>query len=122
MNHSQQDTATFFSYFPIVALTLHLPIDGAARIFFLYILETLDHAKLSSLVPLPTTLDREGEKIIWILQLNYADGGNRTRAASTASKSAIHYTIASRQDTAMLIYLLCLDGHDWSESALKEAN
>ena len=30
--------------------------------FFLFFLEILDHAKLLSLVQLPTTLDQEGEK------------------------------------------------------------
>ena len=45
----------------------------------------------------PSTLCREGEKTIWILQfLAFADGGNWTWAACAASECAIHYTSASR--------------------------
>ena len=53
----------FFLLFPIVALTPCSPIDGATRIYllFLYILESLDHDYVSGSI-FPTTLDREGEK------------------------------------------------------------
>ena len=74
-----------------------------ARIFlflslFSYILEMLDHANYHVWFHLlPTTLDRRGRTIIWILQLcNNADGGHQTRVAGTASERAIYYTIASR--------------------------
>ena len=53
---------------------------------------------------LPTTLDLRGRKIIWILQLDNANGGNRTQAARTASASATYYTIASRHVTHMICF------------------
>ena len=44
---------------------------------------------------LPSTLDRRGRKII-ATRPNYTDCGNQTRAASTATESAIHYIIPFR--------------------------
>ena len=69
-----------------------------------YILETLDHAIYRVRFHLlPTTLDRRGRKIIWILQLNNADGVSRTWAASTASERTILYTNASRHQSQVKI-------------------
>ena len=66
--------------------------------FFYYILEVLDPTNYHVWFHLlPTTLDRRGRKFIWLLKLDNANGGNQTQAAITASESAIHYTIASRQ-------------------------
>ena len=51
----------------------------------------------ASILVLPPYAERE-KKNIWTLWLffAFADGGYRTRAASAASKRAIHYTIASQ--------------------------
>ena len=69
---------------------------GFSLSFFYYIYETLDHANYCVRSHcLPSTLDRRGRKII-ATRPNYADGGNQTRAASTATESAIHYTIPFR--------------------------
>ena len=76
-----------------VALVLCSPIDGVARIFFLFVLGTLDHAIYRAWFHLSsTTADWRGTKIIWILQNQNANGGNQTQAASKASENAIHYT------------------------------
>ena len=59
-------------------------------------METLDHAIFSCLAPfliLPPYAERE-KKPSEYCDFAFADGGNRTRAASTASVRAIHYTIA----------------------------
>ena len=61
--------------------------------FLKYSMETLDHAIIIPGSVYPTSLCR---KIIWILRLAHADGGNRTRPASAASDRAIHYTIVPR--------------------------
>ena len=69
-------------------------IDGAAGIIIIfYYMETLDHAIFSCLGPffsLPPYAKREKKPS------EYGDFCNRTRAASTASDRAIHYTIAPR--------------------------
>ena len=55
---------TIFWCFPIVTLTLCLPKDGTTRIFHSFSLHS-GNARLHQLlrlIPLPTTLDREGEK------------------------------------------------------------
>ena len=61
-------------------------------------METLDHAIFSCLAPFLSYYFMP-RKIFWILLLfAFANGGNQTQVASTASERAIHYTIAPRQD------------------------
>ena len=93
----------FYYFFNSHSLLLHYVHPYMAWLgfflsFFYYILEVLDPTNYHVWFHLlPTTLDQKGRKFIWLLKLDCADGGNQTRAASTASESAIHYTIASRQ-------------------------
>ena len=65
--------------------------------FYLYYMETLGSLNFSVRLHFfnPITLYREGKTIL-ILHIAFADGGNQTRAACTASKCTIHYSIASR--------------------------
>ena len=66
-----------------------------AKIFIShYILETLDKANYRAWFPFLPPEAGEGEKHLNITTRYYADSGNRARAASTASESAIIYAIA----------------------------
>ena len=64
-------------------------------------METLDHAIISCLAPF--FIRPPYAKNIWILRFADADGGTRTRAASTASNKTIHCTIAPRQVANMMV-------------------
>ena len=59
---------------------------------FLYWMEMLDHADLLWLAPFATYHLMLREKSIWIASC-FADGGNRTQAACTATKCVIDYSI-----------------------------
>ena len=65
--------------------------------FYLYYIEMLGSLNFSVWLHFfkPITLYREGKTIL-ILHIAFADGGNQTRAACTASECTIHYSIASR--------------------------
>ena len=88
-------------FLPYLALILRLPHGWRGSYYyyiFFYYMEMLDHANFSCLAPfliLPPYAERE-KKTSEYCAFAFADGGNRTPAASTASKRAIHYTIAPR--------------------------
>ena len=85
----------YFYHSSHVRYTMILPIDGVASISY-YMEETLDHANNCVWLHfLPATLCQE--TTIWILHIAFNDGGNRTRAACSASECAIHCAIASRK-------------------------
>ena len=92
----------FFS-FSFLALKICLPIDGVARIFILFILSLHSgntRPRQSSFSDSIFTFHFRPERVNIHLtianQPNYANGGNQTRATSTGSESAIHYSTASR--------------------------
>ena len=87
--------------FFFLALTLCSPIDGATRIFISFFLHFGNADPYQLLCPVPLFayhLRPEWEKnhMNIATQPIYASSGNQIWAASTASESAIHYTIASR--------------------------
>ena len=84
-------SAVFFLELSFLALTLCLPIDGAARIFLLHYV----NARLSCLVP-SFTKTGEREKSSEYCNSTMQTAGIEPRPLSTASESSIHYTIASR--------------------------
>ena len=89
------DMKRVFYHSSHVRYTMILPIDGVAS-FSYYLEETLDHANNCVWLHfLPATLCQE--TTIWILHIAFNDGGNRTRAACSASECAIHCAIASRK-------------------------
>ena len=85
-------TNSFF-LLPFLALTICSPIEGTARIFF-YNLETII-ASGSVFYLSPKTISKKNHLKI-ATPIDFADSGIQTKATSKASKSAIHYTIASR--------------------------
>ena len=97
-----------FFFLPFLALILCSPIDGVASnifSFFLLYMETLDHPNFSVWLHFFLTyhLIPRGRNHLNIAKVAFADGGNRTQAACTASECAIHYSIASRHSTRFLI-------------------
>ena len=103
---SQMEVESFFFCYHTSHLYHVCLIDGAASIIINY-METLDHAIFSCLAPFFVTyhlMPRGRKKHLNIATFfAYADGGNRTRAASTASSRAIHYTIAPRLEVKSLM-------------------
>ena len=78
-------------------------------IFFFYYMETLDHSILvSGSISFTYHLIPRGKNHLNIAHIAFADGGNRTRAACAASKCAIHYSIASRQNEIVMQLFLSL--------------
>ena len=64
--------------------------------YYYYHMETLNN--VSGSISFTYHLIPRGRKTIWILHVAFANIGNRTRATYTASKCAMHYSIAFRHN------------------------
>ena len=83
---------------PYLALTPCSPIAGVASISILYWMETLYHTNLSCLAPFFNLMPRAGKPHLNNAICAFGNGENQTLAACTASKCAIHYTIAYQEN------------------------